>query len=127
MFDPLDGAPLGEVTFIVVACEFTQPPKHQPEPIELAAICLRAAEKGWSRSVAFDSLIRPPQHAPLTVLDISTTGINPLMMASKPSAGHVLAQLDSMFCTLPTCWSPTRPAHSPASSIATASIAPPWP
>ncbi len=96
MIDPLEGASLGDVTVIVVACQYTQPPKHQPEPIDLAAVFLRLADSAWSRIGEFESLIRPPQHAAITAPEALRTGINPLRLVSKPAAAQVLGRLDGL-------------------------------
>lgn len=41
----------------------------------------------------FDSLIRPPEHAPVTAFDTAQTGINARMVADAPSAPKVLREL----------------------------------
>jgi DNA polymerase-3 subunit epsilon len=40
--------------------------------------------------------MRPPPHAPVTPFDIDQTGITPQMVADKPPAAGVLAQLDAL-------------------------------
>jgi len=101
MIDPLKGASLGDATVIIVACQYTQPPKHQPGPIDLAALFLRRADGAWSRTGDFESLIRPPEHAAITAPEVLATGINPLMLVSKPAAAQVLGRLDGLLNTPP--------------------------
>lgn len=101
MQDPLTGLGIDDVTFIVVACQSSYPPKQQPEPIELAAVGLRRAGEFWLRTAAFDTLIRPPLHAPITSAETADTGITAGLVASKPSAAHVLARLDARLTNPP--------------------------
>lgn len=101
MIDPLEGASLGDATVIAVACQYTHPPKQQPEPVDLAAVFLRLVDGTWSRTGTFESLIRPPQHAAISALDASRTGINPMRLISKPTAPQVLERLDGLLDTPP--------------------------
>jgi DNA polymerase III subunit epsilon len=81
--------------FIVIDFEATTPTGSRPEPIDIAAIALRVAGGELREVHRFAALMRPPAHAPVTPLDTAQTGITPAMVADQPTAGQVLAQLDS--------------------------------
>ena len=51
----------------------------------------------------FTQLMRPPAHAPVTPFDTGQTGITPQMVATRPPASEVLAELDAWF-TCPQPW-----------------------
>lgn len=82
-------------TFVVIDFEATTPAGHRPEPIDVAAICLRTKDCRLVESGRFCALMRPPDHAPLTRFDTEQTGIVPRMLADRPPAGEVLAVLDT--------------------------------
>src|SRR5205085_1905418 len=86
-------------TWIVLDFEGTTPTGHPAEPIEVGAVLLRLADGpgGWDlrETRRFDALIRPPQHAPVTVFDTRQTGITPAMVANRPAAAAVLAGFDT--------------------------------
>jgi DNA polymerase III epsilon subunit-like protein len=81
--------------FVVIDFEATTPTGHRPEPIDVAAIALRAADGHLQEVSRYTALMRPPQHAPVTPFDTEQTGITPAMVANQPTAADVLAKLDS--------------------------------
>lgn len=85
-----------DTTFIVIDFETTTPPGVRPEPIDVAALWLTTAD-GIPRPDGrrFEALIRPPAHAAVTEMDTRQTAITPRMVAGQPSAGEVLAKLDT--------------------------------
>lgn len=85
-----------ETHFIVVDFEGTTPTGFPPEPIEVAALGIRHEPgRGPVRSgFSFQSLIRPPAHAPVTALDTAQTGITAAEVADAPDAATVLHTLD---------------------------------
>jgi DNA polymerase-3 subunit epsilon len=92
---------LCEVTPVVIDFEYTTPRGHAPEPIEVAVQALRVRDGQLDRTARWEALIRPPQHAELTTFDINQTGITPDMLAGRPYAGEVLAELDRRFTAGP--------------------------
>lgn len=88
-------------TFVVIDFEATTPTGHSPEPIEVAAMTLRFAGTTPREIGAFESLMRPPAHAPVTRFDTEQTGITPQMVHDQPAAEVVLAQLDQLLTDPP--------------------------
>jgi DNA polymerase III subunit epsilon len=82
-------------TFVVIDFEGTTPAGHPPEPIEVAAIALRATAGGWTETGRFTALINPPVHARLAAFDTAQTGITVPMLARQPPAPVVLALLEA--------------------------------
>jgi len=85
-----------ETTFIVIDFEATTPPGVRPEPIDVAAMWLTAAD-GTPRPAGrrFQALIKPPAHAPVTEMDTRQRAITAEMVARQPSAHDMLAKLDA--------------------------------
>ncbi len=92
---------LREVTPVVIDFEYTTPRGHTPEPIEIAVQALRVRDGKLERTARWETLMRPPQHAELTPFDINQTGITPGMLADRPYASEVLAELDRRFTAGP--------------------------
>jgi DNA polymerase-3 subunit epsilon len=92
---------LREVTPVVIDFEYTTPKGAAPEPIEIAVQALRVRDGTLERATRWEALMRPPQHAELTTFDINQTGITPDLLADRPSAGNVLAELDRRFTAGP--------------------------
>jgi len=92
-----DIAEFAATTFVVIDFEATTPRGRRPEPIEVAAMAIRVTSpSGPALEVArFSELIRPPDHAPITAFDTGQTGITPEMVADRPDAREVLAELDA--------------------------------
>ncbi len=93
-------------TFVVLDFEGTTPAGYPAEPIEVGAVLLRLRQKPaghWELAEAgrFESLIRPPRHAPVTVFDTRQTGITATMLAGRPDAATVLAALDATLTSPP--------------------------
>ncbi|WP_197519572.1 3'-5' exonuclease [Pseudonocardia sp. HH130630-07] len=74
--------------------EYTTPTGAAPEPIEVAVQTLRVEDGRLRRAWAYEALIRPPAHAPVTGFDTQQTGITAAMVADRPAAAEVLAELD---------------------------------
>jgi len=85
---------LREVTLVVIDFEYTTPRGYAPEPIEVAVQALRVRDGTLKRAARWEALMRPPPHAGMTTFDINQTGITPDMLADRPNAGEVLAELD---------------------------------
>ncbi|WP_406262776.1 3'-5' exonuclease [Streptomyces chartreusis] len=85
-----------ETHFITIDFEGTTPKGASPEPIEVAALGIQHAPgQGPVRSgFEFQSLIRPPLHAPVTALDTKQSGITASDVAQVPGAATVLHTLD---------------------------------
>jgi DNA polymerase III subunit epsilon len=81
--------------FVVLDFEATTPTGRRPEPIDIAAIALRATDGELREVSRFTALMRPPEHAPVTPFDTEQTGITAAMVADQPTASEVLARLDS--------------------------------
>lgn len=83
------------LTFVVIDFEGTTPAGHPPQPIEVGALALRIRDGRWEQVGAFESLMQPPDFAPLTRFDTQQTGITAQMLSGAPSATEALAALDS--------------------------------
>lgn len=83
-------------TFHVIDFETTTPRGYRPEPIEVAVISVRTSGAQLTETARFTALMRPPGHAPVTPFDTAQTGITPHMVATRPPAPEVLAQLDGL-------------------------------
>jgi DNA polymerase-3 subunit epsilon len=83
--------------FVVIDFEATTPAGHRPQPVEVAALAVqhvpgRGPEPtGWS----FESLIRPPDFAPVTAFQARATGLRPEDVAAARPVDQVLAELDA--------------------------------
>ncbi len=92
---------LAQVTPVVIDFEYTTPTGAPFEPIEVAVQALCVRDGRLERATRWEALMRPPQHAELTPFDIGQTGITPDMLAQRPCAGEVLAELDRRFSAGP--------------------------
>jgi len=81
--------------------EGTTPARHPAEPIEVGAVLLRPTRDGMDCAGRFEALIRPPAHAPLTDSDPRQTGITAPMLAGRPTASTILAELDALLSAPP--------------------------
>lgn len=93
-------------TFVVLDFEGTTPAGYPAEPTEVGAVLLRlqqVAAVRWEFSEVgrFESLIRPPRHAPVTAFDTRQTGITSAMVAGRPDAATVLGELDATLTSPP--------------------------
>ncbi|WP_406336315.1 3'-5' exonuclease [Streptomyces zaomyceticus] len=82
--------------FVVIDFEGTTPKGAPPEPIEVAALGLKhEASRGPVHSgFSFQSLIRPPAHAPVSPFGVKQNGITPADVADASPAATVLRALD---------------------------------
>jgi DNA polymerase-3 subunit epsilon len=87
-----DDPALQKVTFVVIDFEGPTPTGFPSEPIEVAAVLLRLEGSALVEVGRFEALMRPPAHAPVTAYQ---TGITAAMVADRPPAGTVLADLDA--------------------------------
>jgi DNA polymerase III subunit epsilon len=92
---------LAHVTPVVIDFEYTTPTGAPFEPIEVAVQALRGCEGRLERTARWEALMRPRKHAELTPFDIGQVGITLSMLAKRPSAGEVLAELDRRFTAGP--------------------------
>ena len=82
---------------LVIDFEATTPAGHRPQPVEVAALAVQHVPgygpqpTGW----IYESLIRPPDFAPVTSMMTRTTGIRPEDVASARTVDQVLAELDT--------------------------------
>jgi DNA polymerase III epsilon subunit-like protein len=98
-------------TFVVIDFEATTPKGARPEPIEVAALAVRAASGGGLAETArFCELIQPPPHAPVTPRDTAENGLRPADVARARPAGAVLADLD-LWLAPPPCLLVAHNAH----------------
>jgi DNA polymerase III subunit epsilon len=95
-----DGA-FASTTFVIIDFEGTTPARHPAEPIEVGAVLLRPTGDGMDCAGRYEALIRPPAHAPLTDADTRQTGITAPMLADRPAAPAVLAELDALLSDPP--------------------------
>lgn len=86
---------------VVVDFEGTTPPGYPPEPTEVGALILRLNPDGLFYEEQYEALIRPPRHAPPTPADTRQTGITAAMLADRPTAPVVLADLDALLTAPP--------------------------
>ncbi|MGW6388978.1 3'-5' exonuclease [Streptomyces sp. NPDC055103] len=82
-------------TFVVIDFEATTPTGHPAQPIEVAALALTCRDGRWGAEGEFESLMRPPDFAPLTPFDTQQTGITPAMLDQAPLPEQAMAALDS--------------------------------
>lgn len=92
---------LREVTPVVIDFEYTTPRGAPPEPIEVAVLTLEVHDGRLAPATRWHALMRPPEHAELTSFDINQTGITARMLADRPTAADVLADLDNRFTAGP--------------------------
>lgn len=92
---------LAATSFLVIDFETTTPAGRRPEPIEVAALALRANGVHMAEVFRHEALIHPPEHAPISGFDARQTGITRQMVARQPPAGAVLAALDARLTTPP--------------------------
>jgi DNA polymerase-3 subunit epsilon len=92
---------LAHVTPVVIDFEYTTPTGAPFEPIEVAVQALHVREGQLERAAQWEALMRPPRHAELTPFDIGQVSITPDMLAERPSAGEVMAELDRRFTAGP--------------------------
>ncbi|WP_316527572.1 3'-5' exonuclease [Kitasatospora brasiliensis] len=82
-------------TFVVIDFEGLTPAGRPAEPIEVAALALRADGGRLVEAGRFESLIRPPADVPVTPLDTAQTGITAALLADAAPAAEVMARLDA--------------------------------
>ncbi|MGW4694079.1 3'-5' exonuclease [Kitasatospora cineracea] len=82
-------------TFVVIDFEALTPAGRPAEPIEVAALALRAQGGRLAEAGRFESLIRPPADVPVTAMDTGQTGLTAAMLATAPPAAAVMARLDA--------------------------------
>jgi DNA polymerase III alpha subunit (gram-positive type) len=92
---------LAHVTPVVIDFEYTTPTGAPFEPIEVAVQALHVRGGRLERAAQWEALMRPPRHAELTPFDIGQVSITPDMLAERPSAGEVMAELDRRFAAGP--------------------------
>lgn len=88
---------LAKVTPVVIDFEYTTPTGAAFEPIEVAVQVVQVRDGRLERAARWEALMRPPKHAELTPFDIGQTHITPDMLAKRPYASEVLAELDRRF------------------------------
>lgn len=85
-------------TLIVIDFEGTTPAGFPAEPIEVGAVVLRPAGAVLAEVGRFEALMRPPAHAPITARQ---AGITAAILADRPPATVVLAELDAALTAPP--------------------------
>lgn len=97
-----DDAAFAETHFLVVDFEATTPKGAAPEPTEVAVLGMQhlPGQGPVCSGFAFESLIKPPAHAPVTAFDQQLSGITPADVAGAEPAAVVLGTLDQ---ALPPC------------------------
>lgn len=88
-------------TFVVIDFEALTPAGRPAEPIEVAALALRAQSGRLAEVGRFESLIRPPADVPVTAMDTGQTGLTAAMLATAPTAAAVMARLDARLSAPP--------------------------
>ncbi|WP_067472982.1 3'-5' exonuclease [Nocardia amamiensis] len=84
-------------TFVVIDFEATTPTGYPAQPIEVAALALRYRHGEWATVGRYESLIRPPDFAPVTPAVTAQTGLTPEQVNSAPSPAEALGALDRRF------------------------------
>jgi DNA polymerase-3 subunit epsilon len=92
---------LSTIIPVVIDFEYTTPTGARPEPIEVAVQAVKIREGSLERIASWEALMRPPQHAEPTTFDTNQTGITLEMLADRPPAAEVLAELDRQFTAGP--------------------------
>jgi DNA polymerase-3 subunit epsilon len=88
-------------TFVVIDFEALTPRGRRPEPIEVAAVAVRADGARLREVWRFVDLIKPPPDVPLTAFDITTTGITQTLLDGAAPAATVMAALDQHLTSPP--------------------------
>ncbi|MEU1284501.1 3'-5' exonuclease [Kitasatospora sp. NPDC005856] len=88
-------------TFVMIDFEGLTPAGRPAEPIEVAALALRAEGSRLVEVGRFESLIRPPADVPVTAFDTAQTGITAQMLDLAPTAAEVMARLDARLSVPP--------------------------
>ncbi|MFF4859931.1 PolC-type DNA polymerase III [Streptomyces rubiginosohelvolus] len=83
------------MTIVVIDFEGLTPAGRPAEPIEVAALALRAREGRLVEVGRFEALMRPPADAPVTARDVQLKGITQRMLDSAAPAAEVMARLDA--------------------------------
>jgi len=91
----LDEMGIEETSFVILDFETVTPKGRPPEPIELAAMRINPGLHIDSQ-FKFDSLIKPPEGAPITPFDTAQTGIVWEDVRDAALAAAVLAQLEAV-------------------------------
>ncbi|WP_234348194.1 PolC-type DNA polymerase III [Kitasatospora sp. MY 5-36] len=84
-----------DTTLVVIDFEGLTPAGRPAEPIEVAALALRASGRRLVEVGRFESLIRPPADVPVTAMDTAQTGLTAALLATAPSSAQVMAGLDA--------------------------------
>ncbi|MFE7527506.1 PolC-type DNA polymerase III, partial [Kitasatospora sp. NPDC057542] len=84
-----------DTAFVVIDFEGLTPSGRPAEPIEVAALALRADGGRLVEADRFESLIRPPADVPVTPLDTARTGITAALLADAAPAAEVMTRLDA--------------------------------
>ncbi|WP_433206978.1 3'-5' exonuclease [Nocardia sp. CA-107356] len=84
-------------TFVVIDFEATTPTGYPAQPIEVAALALRYQRGAWATVGKYESLIRPPEFAPVTPAVTAQTGLTPEQVHHAPSPAEALGALDRRF------------------------------
>lgn len=92
-----DDPAFAATTFVIIDFETTTPKGHPAQPIEVAALGLRYQRDTWVRSGNYDSLIQPPEFAPVTPADTAQTGITAAVLETAPAPRVVFSSLDRRF------------------------------
>lgn len=84
-------------TFVVIDFEATTPTGHPAQPIEVAALAALYQPGGWTTVGKYESLIRPPEFAPVTPDVTAQTGLTVEQVGKAPSPADALGALDRRF------------------------------
>ncbi|MFD7865994.1 PolC-type DNA polymerase III [Streptomyces sp. NPDC059783] len=106
-----------KTTIVVIDFEGLTPAGRPAEPIEVAALALRADGGRLVEAGRFESLIRPPADVPVTPMDTAQTGLTGALLATAPPAAEVMARLDA-YLSAPPYRLVSHHAHTEAGLIA---------
>ncbi|MGW4370321.1 3'-5' exonuclease [Nocardia takedensis] len=93
----IDDPAFTATTFVVIDFESTTPTGHPAQPIEVAALAVRHRPDGWETVGKYESLIRPPDFAPVTPDVTAQTGLTVAHVAQAPTPADALGALDRRF------------------------------
>lgn len=95
MHAAFDSHEVSAITYVVLDFETITHKGYAPEPVEVAALQIRASGE-IEPAFLVDWLIQPPPHLPISVLEAGRFGMRPEDFHHKPPVAVALAQFDEL-------------------------------
>ena len=95
MHAAFDSHEVSAITYVVLDFETITHKGYAPEPVEVAALQIRASGE-IEPAFLVDWLIQPPPHLPISVLEAGRFGMHPEDFHHKPPVAVALAQFDEL-------------------------------